>query len=93
MIKTHDKTGLVLYITWIPDCGENKGGLYCETYLDECCDQKIDDFCIHPEDCDCNDDQAVENYVRHFYDDETFNLTQDFDGAPIDPENVKYEKV
>ena len=89
MITTKDKAGQTVYITYIEDCGENEGGFYCETYSDEDCDCKIDDFCIYPEDIDDNEDMsyrdrinAVEYLCRHYYDDEVLDLTWDFYSAP-----------
>ena len=78
MIETKDMAGQTIYITYIDDCEPNEGGYYCETYADEDLDQKIDDFCIHPEDCDCDDDEAVEYYVRHYYDNDVLNLEYNF---------------
>ena len=94
MIKTHDKAGLQLHISYTEDCAENAGGFYCETYLDENGDRKIDDFCVHPEDCDCSNHKAVENVIRHHYDDIEFkDLTRDFDNAPINPRELKYKNL
>jgi hypothetical protein len=85
MITTKDKAGQTVYITYTNDCGENEGGFYCETYSDENCDHKIDDFCIYPEDIPgvdqmsyderCN---AIDDYCRHYYDDEVLDLNWEF---------------
>lgn len=37
----------------------NKGGYYCEVYLDEDNSINIDNFVIHKEDLDCFDDRDV----------------------------------
>lgn len=66
MITTKDKAGQTVYITYIEDCGENEGGYYCEVYADEDLMYDLDFFCVHPEDCDCSDDDAVEAYIREF---------------------------
>ena len=53
------------------DCCENEGGFWVEVYLDEYGD-RFDDFCIHTDDCDCNDRLAVEqfaiDYVANIFD-------------------------
>lgn len=36
-----------LYVVFCPDVGENTGGAYCEVYIDQSLDNKIDDFVIH----------------------------------------------
>ena len=74
MIETKDKAGQTIYITYINDCAENEGGFYCETYSDDNCDNKIDDFCVHPDDCDCRNYDEVEDYIRHYYDNEVLDL-------------------
>lgn len=51
--------GTKVYLSFIPDCGSNAGGWYVEIYLNEYGD-RYDDLCIHPEDCDCSDWDAVE---------------------------------
>lgn len=85
MITTKDKAGQTVYITYINDCGENGFGFYCETYSDEDCEHKIDDFCIHPEDIGDNEDMsyrdrmaAVEYLCCHYYDNEVLDLDWEF---------------
>ena len=82
MITTKDKAGQTIYITYINHFGENEVGYYCETYSDENCDNKIDDFCVHPGDfqpwsgSDFYD--RLEDYIAHHYDDETLDLNWKF---------------
>ena len=86
MVETQDKAGQTIYITYIPDCEYNEGGYYCETYSDENFDNKIDDFCIHPDDIPGlenmtwqEEEKAIEEYIAHYYDDEVLDLNWDFD--------------
>lgn len=54
---------------WISKCrdvGENEGGYFCEVYDNEDMDNRIDYFCIHPENCDCDNDEEVENFIREY---------------------------
>lgn len=63
-----------VYVSTCPDVGENKGGYYCQVYSDEDMTIQIDDFCIHPDDCDCSDDNAIERFIIEYtkiYDDES----------------------
>lgn len=74
MIKVTTKNGLDLFIGLFDDVEPNKGGYYCEVYLDEgdCLD--IDNFVIHKEDLDCFEDREVgieticKVYAKHFDD-------------------------
>ena len=83
MIETRDKAGHRIYISYTEDCEYNEGGFYCEVYADEDGDNKIDDFCVHTDDCNCEDYDAVEEYIAHYYDDEVLDMDFDFDGFPI----------
>lgn len=47
------------------DCDENEGGYYVEIYDIDMMDI-YDYFCIHPDDCDCNDITAVEEYAKQY---------------------------
>lgn len=78
MIRVTDKDGNVVFVDYIHDCGSNVGGFYCQTYSDERGDNKIDDFCIHPEDCDCSNYDEVEDYIRHYYENEVLDLNYVF---------------
>ena len=33
MLQVRTKNGVKLYITFTDDCGENKGGYFCQVYL------------------------------------------------------------
>lgn len=74
MIKVTTKNGLDLFIGLFDDVDPNKGGYYCEVYLDEgdCID--IDNFVIHKDDLDCFEDrqEGIEThckvYAKHFDD-------------------------
>jgi len=35
-------------------------------YSDEGMEDEIDSFCICPDYCDCNDDEAVEKYIKWY---------------------------
>ena len=74
MIKVTTKNGLDLFISLCDDVDTNKGGYYCEVYLneDDCID--IDNFVIHKDDLDCfeNREAGIETlckvYAKHFDD-------------------------
>ena len=75
MIKVITKNGLNLYISLCDDADPtNKGGYYCEVYLDEGNYFDIDNFVIHKEDLDCFEDRKVgietlcKVYAKHFDD-------------------------
>ena len=67
-------------VVCVEDCNENNGGLWCMVYKGlgigynpynygemEYEEDYSDDFCIHPDDCDCKDDEAVEAFInKHF---------------------------
>ena len=55
-----------VYVHYIPDCGENTGGYYCEVYSDEDMEDQIDSFCIHPDDCDCTNEDEVVRYIKEY---------------------------
>lgn len=52
-------------MSYIPDCEDNTGGFYVEVYLNQYGD-RYDYFCVHPEDCDCNDSEAVEKFMKEY---------------------------
>ena len=72
-----DKGGQKVYVTFVPDYEPNEGGLYCETYTDDRCDKKIDDFCIHKGDCDFTQ-AGIESFIKDHYKDEVLDLNYDF---------------
>ena len=62
-----------VWISRTEDCDENKGGYFCQVYLDKDMEHEIDFFCIHPEDCDCTNEDDVEDFIRTYammYEDE-----------------------
>ena len=65
MIEATTKNGLTVWLAFVPDCEYNTGGWYVEVYLDEFGD-RYDDFCIHTDDCDCSDDDAIIQYARDY---------------------------
>jgi hypothetical protein len=56
-------TGVIVFTT--PDVEPNEGGLYCEICL-EWDGDRFDDFCIHPDDCDCSDEEQVDAYIDRY---------------------------
>ena len=68
------KDNFEVTINIVDDCCENEGGFYVEVEIN---DQKVDDFCIHPEDCDCEDPIAVMEYARDY----VRKLELDWDGS------------
>lgn len=48
-----------LYVSATPDCEPNEGGYYCQVYADEDYGDQIDDFCIHPDELEENDDMMI----------------------------------
>lgn len=57
--------GTRVHLSYIPDCGSNVGGWYVEIYLNPYGD-RYDDFCIHPEDCDCTNWDEVERFAKNY---------------------------
>ena len=55
-----------VYVDYIQDCDDNKDGYYCTVYIDADCEFEIDNFCIHTDDCNCFDEQAVEDYIKEY---------------------------
>ena len=74
MIKVTTKNGLDLFIELFDDVDQNKGGYYCEVYLEEGDCLNIDSFVIHKDDLDCFEDrqEGIEThckvYAKHFDD-------------------------
>lgn len=63
-VKT--KSGMILYYDVQNDCDENYGGYFVEVYTDINFIHRLDYFCVHPEDCDCKNEDAVYDYVRQY---------------------------
>jgi hypothetical protein len=74
MIKVTTKNGLDLFISLFDDVDPNKGGYYCEVYLEAGDCLNIDNFVIHKDDLDCFEDrnEGIETlckvYAKHFDD-------------------------
>lgn len=74
MIKVTTKNGLNLFIGLFDDVDPNKGGYYCEVYLDEGDCLNIDNFVIYKDDLDCFEDRQegievhCKVYAEHFDD-------------------------
>ena len=62
MISARTKNGTKVYVSLCDDLGENKGGYYCEVYLDEDSDS-IDNFVIH---ADWLEDYTIEECVNAY---------------------------
>jgi hypothetical protein len=65
MVKGKTKKGTRVWMSYIPDCEDNTGGFYVEVYLNQYGD-RYDYFCVHPEDCDCNNSEAVEKFIKEY---------------------------
>ena len=61
MYKVYTKNGVALFISLCDDVEPNKGGYYCEVYLDEDGITEFGNFVIHKEDLDCfeNKNEAI----------------------------------
>jgi hypothetical protein len=74
MIKATTKNGVDLFISLCDDVEPNKGGYYCEVYLEDDDCLCIDNFVIHKEDLDCYEDREAgineicEAYAKEFDD-------------------------
>lgn len=65
MIECISKNGVKCYVTRTYDVEPNIGGFYCEVYLDENCDHKVDDFCISADVVNLDlDELYIEKYIR-----------------------------
>lgn len=60
------KNNKLVTIAYICDCCENEGGYYVQIYNNDLYDEVIDDFCIHKEDCNCENLNEVENYIKEY---------------------------
>lgn len=65
MVKGKTKKGTRVWMSYIPDCEDNTGGFYVEVYLNQYGD-RYDYFCVHPEDCDCKNSEAVEKFMKEY---------------------------
>lgn len=65
MIRAYTHKGTPVWVQTINDVEPNKGGKYCMIHKNMYGDV-VDDFCIHPEDCDCNNETEIINYVKNY---------------------------
>ena len=55
------------YITYTKDCCENKGGYFCQIYLDSNLDYEVDNFCIHAEELHHNKiEDMIISYMEQY---------------------------
>ena len=66
MVEAFDKLGQPVYVSYTPDCCENEDGYYCEVWADKDIMFYLGFFCVHPDDCDCSDSDAVDAYIRKY---------------------------
>lgn len=65
MIECTSKNGVKVYVSRTYDVEPNLGGFYCEVYLDDHNDYKVDDFCISADVVNLGlDDLYIEKYIR-----------------------------
>lgn len=65
MIEATTSKGTKVYVTATDDCGDNKGGLYCQIYADENIQRELDNFVIHREWLDEADaDTLIKEHVH-----------------------------
>ena len=65
MIRATTAKGTPVFVETICDVYPNENGYYCEIYLNSGGD-RFDDFCIHPDDCDCNNEWEVRRFVEDY---------------------------
>jgi hypothetical protein len=57
--------GTKVEVTFCDDCGDNKGGYYCQVYLANCDDDEIDNFVIDAEDLkDATEEELAIKYIK-----------------------------
>lgn len=57
------KKGTKVALAFVDDVEPNEGGFYVEVYDGDMMNY-IDNFCVHPYDCDCTDINKVEDFAR-----------------------------
>ena len=60
------KKGTKVCLCFVDDCEDNKGGYFVEVYLYPGDGDRYDYFCIHKEDCDCEDMNEVEEFAKKY---------------------------
>ena len=58
--------GTKVCLCFVDDCEDNTGGYFVEVYFYPGDGDRYDYFCIHKEDCDCEDMNAVEEFARKY---------------------------
>ena len=71
-----DKKGQKVHLSFVNDVEPNKGGYYVEVYNN--LESKIDDFCIHPTDCNCSSLYEVDKYAREYVAQQEYDLNYKF---------------
>lgn len=64
MASLIDRKGNKVFVTICDDCGENKGGYYCQVYTDDNCENEIDYFTLHHEDCKNITDYELDEMIE-----------------------------
>lgn len=59
----HTGNGTKVDVSFVKDVEPNEGGYYCEIARHDTL-EPFDNFCIHPEDCNCTDFYEVEALAR-----------------------------
>lgn len=77
-----------LYVHYIMDSGENTGGFYSEVYSDVDMTNRLDYFCVHPNDCDCRSTNDVEQYIRTYVSNEYKKEME-----TVEKKNIPYSKT
>ena len=65
MVRAKTKKGTKVWVNVLSDVEPNLGGFYCEIHINMFGD-RFDDFCIHPEDCDCKNEKEVIAFIRGY---------------------------
>lgn len=58
--------GTKVCLCFVDDCEDNEGGFFVEVYEYPGTGDYFDYFCIHKEDCDCKDMNAVEEFAKKY---------------------------
>ena len=92
MLEALTKNGRKVYLCFNEDCEDNEGGYWVEVYTDKDLNNRIDDFCIHPDDCNCSDMFEVEECAKTYVKNQDYNagLTEEQKRAV---HNFVYERM
>lgn len=61
----YTKKGTKVDVSFVADVEPNEGGYYCEIARHNTL-EPFDYFCIHPEDCDCEDYNAIQKFAEEY---------------------------